>query len=246
MTPFDAIKAIQKEIPNLKNHAKGIVETIRESLPIQNESWRTKEAFQRNPQRVFKKLHRIFQKMEIVLTKIKSHIHEHSAEMGSLPQSFSDLEWTFRELHNLAESLPSRSIVQLLEEPIPSAWLTRFLYAVNDLEHILESSFPNSLLNRHLAAMREYTKRESKKPRWDRERGELWHREELVKQFWQPSKNQRKILDEFQAEGWRSRIDDPIGDSQKLADALRRLNVNPGILFKKDGRGGILWEAKRL
>ncbi|MBI2808657.1 MAG: hypothetical protein HYX68_27020 [Planctomycetes bacterium] len=92
------------------------------------------------------------------------------------------------------------------------------------------------------------------KPRWDADRAELWFGNRLCKRFRQKAKNQRIILATFQDDDWPSRIDDPLSpdpdpetdNRQRLADAVRRLNKNPCILFELDGTSeGILWAPRQ-
>jgi hypothetical protein len=87
-------------------------------------------------------------------------------------------------------------------------------------------------------------------PHWDPERRQLHFRRQLCKQFKQPAPNQTLILDAFQEAGWPGRIDDPIpprresDHRQRLADAVRGLNLNRHLRFELDGTGeGILWSS---
>jgi hypothetical protein len=88
-------------------------------------------------------------------------------------------------------------------------------------------------------------------PRWDGERRELWYGQGLCKKYRQQAKHQTAILEEFEKEGWRERIIDPLGSGpenatrQRTADAIRALNDNDYLLFELAGdRKGILWKPR--
>lgn len=49
-------------------------------------------------------------------------------------------------------------------------------------------------------------------PRWNSENGELWFRGQLVKKFEKAAPNQRRLLDAFEASGWRDEIANPFTD----------------------------------
>ena len=87
------------------------------------------------------------------------------------------------------------------------------------------------------------------RPIWDRERGELTYRGTVIKRVRSVSvaKNVVRVLDAFQEDGWRDRIDDPLDpskDQQRLHETIKRLNDNLEIIrFRADGTGqGIRWE----
>lgn len=89
------------------------------------------------------------------------------------------------------------------------------------------------------------------KPVWNPETRELFFRNQLCKKFRLQAPNQTLILRAFQELHWPTRIDDPIPPSvsivqrDRLADAVRRLNENPKILFELDGTGkGVIWKPK--
>jgi len=92
------------------------------------------------------------------------------------------------------------------------------------------------------------------RPCWDGERRELWLGRVLIKRFRGPASCQEAILAEFEKEGWRSRIDDPLpqlpGKNPKTRlhnaiNALNRGHLAQLIKFHNDGHGtGVLW--KRL
>jgi len=68
-------------------------------------------------------------------------------------------------------------------------------------------------------------------PRWDKEL-ELWCAEILVKRFRRPAANQEAILEAFQEQGWRNRLDDALppkpdrDPKQCLHDTINHLNRN--------------------
>ncbi len=97
------------------------------------------------------------------------------------------------------------------------------------------------------------------KPRWDKERRELWVGDCLVKRLKRPAQNQERILTTFQEEDWPSSIDDPIppgkdddGNSlepkQRLNDTISSLNKDHDIdviHFRGDGTGErVIWELR--
>jgi hypothetical protein len=89
-------------------------------------------------------------------------------------------------------------------------------------------------------------------PVWDGECGLLFLGGEIILRFDKPAQNQRAILDEFQRQGWRNWIKNPLApdehmdERQRLADAVHRLNRGQKelrIRFRRDGRGlGIVRE----
>lgn len=94
------------------------------------------------------------------------------------------------------------------------------------------------------------------KPFWDRDLGQLWCGDWLIKQYREEAQNQRVVLAAFQEQEWRHRIDDPIPGrrfearwqpKRRLRDTITGLNavhVTPGVIrFKGDGTGtGIIWD----
>ncbi len=89
-------------------------------------------------------------------------------------------------------------------------------------------------------------------PTWDAQRRELRMSGRVIKRFRWLAKNQERILETFEEEGWLHRIDDPIppqpqvNQRQRLRDAVRALNKNHEnslIRFRGDGSGqGVVWE----
>lgn len=108
-------------------------------------------------------------------------------------------------------------------------------------------------LLRRLGEAKSPIPRLSQIPWWDPERCVLLLDGEVIKQIQRPvtARNQVRILNAFQEDCWRPRIDDPLprlpeaDGSRQLADAVRRLNQ--GLLrirFRRDGTGeGIRWEV---
>jgi hypothetical protein len=90
------------------------------------------------------------------------------------------------------------------------------------------------------------------KPRWDRDRHELWLGTQPIKQFKLPSPNQEMILMALEEENWPARIDDPLPPSKeidpkrRLHDTIKNLNRNQKnrlLRFMGDGTGqGVRWE----
>ncbi|MAG93437.1 MAG: hypothetical protein CMJ48_06785 [Planctomycetaceae bacterium] len=89
-------------------------------------------------------------------------------------------------------------------------------------------------------------------PHWDDERRELSYADSLIKRFRSPSPNQETILQAFEEEHWRHRIDDPLppvrnrDSKRRLHDTIVSLNRNQKnrlLRFMGDGTGlGINWE----
>jgi hypothetical protein len=50
-------------------------------------------------------------------------------------------------------------------------------------------------------------------PIWDSENGELWYQGQLVKRFEKAAPHQRRLLDAFEASGWRDEIANPFADA---------------------------------
>jgi hypothetical protein len=77
----------------------------------------------------------------------------------------------------------------------------------------------------------------------------LWYGGQIVKKCPRSARNLILILQAFQEEGWKSRIDDPLPPSKgkdpsgRLRDAVRGLNaIQSVLLFRADGAGeGVLW-----
>lgn len=90
------------------------------------------------------------------------------------------------------------------------------------------------------------------RPKWDRDRHQLWVGDRLVKCFKLPSPNQETVLTTFEEDGWPPRIDDPlppageIDPKRRLQDTIKSLNrcQKAGrIRFSGDGTGeGIVWQ----
>lgn len=93
------------------------------------------------------------------------------------------------------------------------------------------------------------------KPYWNETRRELSVAGLVVKRFRVPARNQERILNVFEEEGWAEHIHDPlpltydIDAPTRLHDAINRLNrcqINPLLRFRGDGRGtGVLWELSQ-
>jgi hypothetical protein len=84
-------------------------------------------------------------------------------------------------------------------------------------------------------------------PIWDSESGVLLFRGELIREVSPRASNLRTILDVFQEEKWKSKIDSPLPggkNSQKLREAVRSLNDGlTKIRFFCDGMAeGVQWE----
>jgi hypothetical protein len=88
------------------------------------------------------------------------------------------------------------------------------------------------------------------RPRWDRDRRELWLGDTLVKKFTHHNRpeHQELLLDGFQEQGWAEWVDDPLAPG-KLTQTLRDLNktLEPGMIrFKQSGNGeSVGWERVR-
>jgi hypothetical protein len=94
------------------------------------------------------------------------------------------------------------------------------------------------------------------KPFWDADLGKLWVGDFLIKEFTEAAENQRRVLDAFQEEDFRHRIDDPTHQrpsepnwrrQRRRRDTIAGLNddhITPGIIrFKADGTGDrIIWD----
>jgi hypothetical protein len=87
-------------------------------------------------------------------------------------------------------------------------------------------------------------------PYWNREAGHLWFGGEIVRTVRGEivAPDVHAILDEFQAEGWRERVANPLKnkDAQKLREAIRSLNKGLAVLFfRADGSSsGIVWQLR--
>lgn len=88
-------------------------------------------------------------------------------------------------------------------------------------------------------------------PAWNEQTGELRFQEKVIRRVrgTHIAANVVAILNEFQNEGWRQRIDNPLKDrsSQKLRETIASLNTGLEILrFESDGNGaGIRWKVLR-
>ncbi|MEO1527627.1 MAG: hypothetical protein AAFX06_19530 [Planctomycetota bacterium] len=90
-------------------------------------------------------------------------------------------------------------------------------------------------------------------PVWDPDKRELRLRDDVVKRFRQPSRNQELVLAAFQEDGWPSRIDDPLpmeidrDPKERLQATIKSLNrhqIEKQIRFSGDGTGqAILWKC---
>jgi len=111
---------------------------------------------------------------------------------------------------------------------------------------------PASLDTRRHAARNGAPRNRRLRPVWDAERRELWFGGVLVKKFHNPAPCQEAILIEFQKEGWRSRIDNPLSRLpdknpktrlHNAVNALNRWHLAKMIRFRNDGHGtGVIWE----
>jgi hypothetical protein len=85
---------------------------------------------------------------------------------------------------------------------------------------------------------------EPPRPHWDRVKRTLYLGDEIVKEYAQAAANQHLILEAFNEQEWRLRIDDPLKPG-KLKDTVYGLNKHQGprrIRFSCDGTGkGIIW-----
>ena len=92
-------------------------------------------------------------------------------------------------------------------------------------------------------------------PYWEKERGRLWYGNILVKEFHQPARFQRLVLDVFQESNWKSRIDDPLPWDEKVDSQERLRNIAKGLNrdqiiqilgFWTDGTGtGLCWAVRQ-
>ncbi len=89
---------------------------------------------------------------------------------------------------------------------------------------------------------------QSDKPHWDRDRGELRLGDQLARRIARPgvARNIVPILDAFQEQRWRARIENPLPDgfdSQRLREAIASLNTGLKLMrFHADGSGqGVVW-----
>jgi hypothetical protein len=87
------------------------------------------------------------------------------------------------------------------------------------------------------------------RPRWDRERRELWLGDILCKRYKRPAPNQEKVWDAFEEDNWPPRLDDPLEPGKlraTLADLQEAVRASP-IAIEGDGTGqGILWSRRLL
>jgi hypothetical protein len=91
------------------------------------------------------------------------------------------------------------------------------------------------------------------KPRWDRAARELWFAGEVVRRFRHSARNQERVLEAFEEQGWPPRIDDPlpregVDPMERLRDTVRYLTAGLGaapLQFRTDAEGrAVLWLAR--
>ena len=106
------------------------------------------------------------------------------------------------------------------------------------------------LLEKHpVAAMQDVKPESGIKPEWDRSRGELRFRGEIIKIIRKigQAKHVIPVLNAFQEANWPNRMDDPLPggpDDERLRDTVKSLNSQLTIIrFSADGTGqGFVWE----
>jgi hypothetical protein len=91
------------------------------------------------------------------------------------------------------------------------------------------------------------------KPRWDRAARELWFAGAVVLRFRRGARNQERLLEAFQEQGWPPEIDDPlprhrrVKPADRLRDTVKHLNSHPGrepLHFRVDAEGrAVFWSA---
>lgn len=85
------------------------------------------------------------------------------------------------------------------------------------------------------------------RPVWDAENGELFYRGKMIRKVSPQGTAIRPVLNAFEEDGWRRRIDNPLtggAKSNKLRETVRTLNSGlKHIKFYADGTAtGILWQ----
>jgi hypothetical protein len=91
------------------------------------------------------------------------------------------------------------------------------------------------------------------KPRWGRAARELWFAGRAVLRFTRGARNQERVLEAFEEQGWPARIDDPLPPAsgvdpvERLRDTVRHLNARLGgapLYFRPDAEGrAVFWSA---
>jgi hypothetical protein len=243
--------------------------------------WQGKAAFRANPRRAFRPVRTAYEQLIHELNKLPDLPGKLTAsECAALPANHPNVVLVVEAECQVGYKLQTpahavfelRSCIQriashygwqdhatLPSDPaiLPLSCLTVLLHtALNYLPESIAACRPNPLLDRWLElGLKERIAGETdeRKPEWDNQRRELKFDGKLVKRLRQRAENQQRILDEFEEQGWPSRIDDPlpgtstISRSQRLADTLKRLNKNNQFLiFRRDGTTeGVIWEPKR-
>jgi hypothetical protein len=97
------------------------------------------------------------------------------------------------------------------------------------------------------------TPQPGEKPRWDRAARELWFAGEVVLRFPRGARNQERVLEAFEEQGWPARIDDPLPPEggvdpvERLRDTVRHLAARLGgapLRLRQDAEGkAVFWSA---
>jgi hypothetical protein len=93
-------------------------------------------------------------------------------------------------------------------------------------------------------------------PRWDRVTRELWFAGAVVLRFRRGARNQQRLLDAFEEQGWPAEVDDPlprhgrVKPGERLRDTVKHLNAHLGgepLHFRADAEGqAVFWSAGGL
>jgi hypothetical protein len=91
------------------------------------------------------------------------------------------------------------------------------------------------------------------KPRWDRAGRELWFAGQVVLHFRRGARNQERVLDAFQEQGWPAEVDDPlprhrrVDPVERLRDTVKHLNAHLAgetLHFRVGAEGrAVFWSA---
>lgn len=163
--------------------------------------------------------------------------------LGQVGVDFSVLRW-----------LIAKGLVEHLEDTSQPGGQQRSLKRVKNLSFRPGACFVITEKGRNVLEKLPFTATVQvvQKPRWDKDRRELWLGDALVKAFRVPAPNQEAVLAAFEELGWPARIDDPLpnrgadGDI-RLRETIKALNKSQGpgaIQFRADGTGqGLVWEV---
>jgi hypothetical protein len=151
------------------------------------------------------------------------------AEQGRTPGHLSRLSLRFLG-HDLRRKIAKVRVPELCR------WLLKAMEGVDGVQVLTELrlEFACDLLPK------------GHKPRWDRDRRELWYGDTLCLRFRRAAPNQELVLKSFEELAWPDRSDDPLPQNKlayTIKDMQDRLRDAP-IVFERDGIKGIAWRKR--